>query len=301
MKLQELEPGTYVIAVSGGVDSMVLLDILRKQPGIRLVVAHFDHGIRPDSGQDLALVERAAQQHGLAFVRGQGSLGPNASEDKARRARYAFLQKIQKEQGARAIITAHHQDDVLETAILNMLRGTGRKGLTSLASRRDVVRPLLYCSKAEIHAYAAEHHIVWREDSTNADERYLRNYIRRVMLPRLSLPQRQELLDHIAAARRINQHIDSAIAANGQLQSTALDRAWFVRLPYAVSCEVIAAWLRMHGVSDFDRPRIERLVTFLKTKQPGKIVDVNVTWIIKIGKKQAELCPRNNENTYRSA
>src|SRR5690606_5271626 len=105
----KIRPGKYVVAVSGGVDSMVLLDLLRQKPKLELIVAHFDHGIRPDSAEDRKLVQRVAKHYDLPFVYAEGKLGPKASEALAREARYAFLRRVQAEQGAEAIITAHHQ------------------------------------------------------------------------------------------------------------------------------------------------------------------------------------------------
>src|SRR4051812_31887046 len=108
--------GKYILAVSGGVDSMVLLDLLARKPGIELVVAHFDHGIRPDSKKDEVLVRKAAASYGVAFEPGQGNLGPAASEATARQARYHFLDEVLTKHQALKIITAHHQDDAIETA-----------------------------------------------------------------------------------------------------------------------------------------------------------------------------------------
>src|SRR5688572_18243464 len=170
-----LSPGKYVVAVSGGVDSMVLLDLLRERPKLELIVAHFDHGIRKESARDRKLVQRIAKSYDLPFFYAEGNLGPKAGEALAREARYAFLRKIQEEQGAKAIITAHHQDDMLETAIMNLLRGTGRRGLSSLKSRKELVRPMLEWTKKGIREYAEERDLVWAEDVTNDDERYLRN------------------------------------------------------------------------------------------------------------------------------
>src|SRR4051794_16456164 len=125
-------PGKYVVAVSGGVDSVGLLDLLRMDPGVKLTVSHFDHGIRDDSHLDRAHVQALARRYQLPFVYDKGALGPGASEAEARTARYQFLDNVKTKTGAHAIVTAHHQDDVLETAIINLLRGTGRKGLSSL-------------------------------------------------------------------------------------------------------------------------------------------------------------------------
>lgn len=294
MKLR-LAPGVYVVAVSGGVDSMVLLDVARQLPGVQLIVAHFDHGIRPDSAADRQFVEAAAQRHGLIYKTGAGHLGAQASEATARAARYAFLASVQKEQGAVAIVTAHHQDDVLETAIINVVRGTGRKGLSSLASNDQLIRPLLAYSKEDIRTYAQQHGIVWREDSTNIDERYLRNYIRRRIVPRLSESGRAALLAHITRARKLNTVIDGLLSEVLAAQPAAdqIKRSWFITLPHAVSREVMASWLRQHTVQDFDRRLIERLVVAAKTAHPGKRIDINAAFVLKISKDALHITSRN--------
>src|SRR5689334_19288064 len=125
--ITDVQPGKYVLAVSGGVDSMVLLHALQGRPGVKLVVAHYDHGIRPDSHEDRHLVQVVAAQHGLPFEYEEDWLGWGTSEETAREARYNFLERTRQRHKSDAIITAHHQDDVLETAIINLLRGTGRK------------------------------------------------------------------------------------------------------------------------------------------------------------------------------
>src|SRR5690348_16932946 len=109
-----IKPGKYIVAVSGGVDSMVLLNLLAKSKGLDLIIAHFEHGIRSDSKEDLELVRAAAAHYGLPFVWEHGHLGPNASEAAAREARYTFLRRVRAEHAAKAIVTAHHQDDLLE-------------------------------------------------------------------------------------------------------------------------------------------------------------------------------------------
>lgn len=124
-------PGTYIVAVSGGVDSVVLLDMLAKQADLQLVIAHFDHGIREDSKQDALFVAHLAAKYHVPFESERVELGHGASEALAREKRYAFLRMMFKKYNADAIITAHHQDDVIETSMINILRGTGRHGLSS--------------------------------------------------------------------------------------------------------------------------------------------------------------------------
>lgn len=285
MKLT-LQPGRYIVAVSGGVDSIVLLDLLTRDPNLELVVAHFDHGIRLDSAQDRELVERLAEQYDLPFVYAEGKLGPRASEATARNARYQFLHEQRVEAGAQAVITAHHQDDLIETAVLNMLRGTGRKGLSSLESNGHLARPLLNYTKQQIKDYATEHELQWREDSTNQDTKYLRNYVRHNILAKLTDQQKQALLEHIQTARLLNQDIDELLQVSG----SELNRRWFISLPHAVAREVMATWLRNHR-QVFDSKTLERLVVAAKTLSAGKQVDVTKTMHIYIGKQSLALKP----------
>lgn len=271
-----MEPGQYVLAVSGGVDSMVLLNLLQQQPGVRLTVAHFDHGIRDDSVDDRRLVQSAARFYGIPFVYHEAELGEGASEAAARKARYEFLQKVRSASGARAIITAHHQDDLLETAILNMLRGTGRRGLHSLRNRSGLIRPLLWVPKIDIVNYARDRDLIWREDSTNNDERYARNYVRQRIMPRLDNAARGKFMDIINQSQLVNDELDQQLVHALHLQPEAhrIDRRWFASLPHSVAREVMATWLREHGLRDFDRATLERLVVHAKTQAAGQRVDI---------------------------
>ena len=284
MKLA-IEPGKYVVAVSGGVDSMVLLDLLVKQKNIELVVAHFDHGIRIESGVDREFVQEEARRHGLAFAFAEGRLGPKASEDMARKARYTFLGKIKAEHGAKQIITAHHQDDVIETVLLNILRGTGRKGIASLGSTEEILRPLLDYPKQELLRYAEAHGLTWLVDKTNEDESYLRNYVRLRLVPKLSAPQRKQLLKIVKNMQRTNAEIDQEIAKVIQESDvTSLEKRQIISASYSVACEVMAGWLRANGLRDFNRQGIERLVVGVKTRKPGVYLDVFKHHSLLIGK-----------------
>ena len=180
-----LQPGCYLVAVSGGVDSVVLLDwLVGLGPDRQLVVAHFDHGLRSNSAADAQFVERLAQKYGLDFRLGVGNLQAGANESSARRARYQFLAQACSEVGARAVITAHHQDDLIETIILNLERHTGRRGLTSLRSHDRLQRPFLGLPKTALLAAARVRHLDWVEDSTNSDLRFRRNWVRQTICPK---------------------------------------------------------------------------------------------------------------------
>lgn len=286
-----IEPGKYVLAVSGGVDSIALLHYLHQQKSIELVVAHYDHGIRADSHKDRELVAEYAKSYNLLFVSEAGELGSSASEATARAARYKFLKKVAKKVDAKAIITAHHQDDMLETAIINIMRGTGRRGLTSLASSDDIVRPLLDTTKPEIIEYAEKHSLRWREDSTNQDERYLRNYIRHNITTKLSGDRNQDLTAIIKNLKHLNAEIDASLAEDLQnnIQNSEVGRQWFIGLPHDVAREVIITWLRQNKILDFDKKTIERLVVGAKIGRVGAIFDIASGAKLKVGKHHLAL------------
>ncbi len=302
-----------MVGVSGGVDSVALLHLLvqkgqsigtsnqstvqkRKKTGDwrlgtsdsmsrRLIVAHFNHGIRPDSAKDEEFVRQLAKKYGLPFESGRGHLGASASEETARVARYKFLNRVKEKHRAKSIITAHHQDDLIETALLNLLRGTGRRGLTALAQNPDVIRPLLNVPKIELLRYAKTNNLKWREDETNQDDKYLRNYIRKYLLPKLSKVKRQKLVLDLGKLTEVNSIINDEIAKLSQIiaKNGRINRSRFALLPSEIGSEVLMRELRRKGVRQFDKKAIERLSLAVKTAQPGTKHDVKGGLALQIG------------------
>ena len=180
----------YILAISGGVDSVVLLHKTMAHhsseggSNVSFIVAHFDHGMRPESADDAEFVRKLAESYGLEYAMERAELGESASEEQARNARYAFLSRVMVDNKAHGIVTAHHQDDVLETMVSNILRGTSPRGLRGF-TLRSIIRPLLHVPKSDIMAYADTHSLQWRQDSTNDDTTYTRNYIRKHVMPQL--------------------------------------------------------------------------------------------------------------------
>ncbi len=279
-----VDTGTYVVAVSGGVDSMVLLDLLRQNTKLKLVIAHFDHGIRSDSHKDRKLVQNIALAHKLPFVYEEAKLGPGVSEARARAERYKFLEKVRRASTAKAIITAHHQDDVLETVIFNLIRGTGRRGLTSLKSTDDIVRPLLAYDKERLREYANTHMIAWREDPTNRDTTYTRNYIRANILSKFSEAKRAQLLILLDQLSALNQELDAHLEGLLHIQPALneLSRGWFIGLPHDIAKEVAHVWLRRQGVKNITRKTIDRMVTAMKIGRNGQSIDVDKKFRLNI-------------------
>lgn len=294
----------FVVAVSGGVDSMALLHMFSKNefpishfpfPISQLIVAHFDHGIRPGSYLDAQLVEATASKYNLSFELGVTQLGPGASEDAARRARYDFLETVRTKHKADGIIAAHHQDDEIETAIINLLRGTGYRGLTPMRSNKKLIRPLLDTPKAEIINYAKANKLKWREDSTNTDIKYLRNKVRTTIMPNLAPGQsaRDSFLKLIHSSSRAGLELDDELGKLlfSRFGPASLERQLINNLPHRVGRELVATWLRANGLNSYDKKTLERLAMAAKTGRPGSRQPAGPGFCILVGKTKLSLQP----------
>ena len=281
-----------VVAVSGGVDSVVLLDMLVKRwkriaegtsashelqgeerflelisknsaegPAPPFVVAHFDHGIRNDSADDARFVQGLADFYGLPFEARREDLGPHASEELARTRRYAFLQEVADQQKA-TIATAHHMNDVAETIAINLTRGTGWRGLAVLD--RDILRPLLGTTKQEILQYACDHQLEWCEDSTNGSDAYLRNRLRRNITDETLVRTLAELRDkQVEVKDKIHEELMAII------DDEPYRRYFFSQIEAATAVEC----LRMMTDARLTRPQAERLLLAIKTQKSGSRYD----------------------------
>lgn len=197
-KYNLITPGdTVVVAVSGGVDSMVLLDVLCRLDELRvnLIVAHLNHLLRgAESDHDEAFVRRAAVRYGLRCVvdrvdvRAASRRDRMSLEETGRVAREHFLQKVISTSGAVSAALAHHRDDQAETVLMRLIRGSGLVGLSGMQPRSEwKIRPFLDMCRSEILSYATASGIEYREDRSNADTQYLRNRIRHELLPALTV------------------------------------------------------------------------------------------------------------------
>lgn len=223
---------TVVVAVSGGADSVALLDILNSlaEERLQLVVAHLNHQLRgEESDGDEAFVASLAQRYELPFVSQRSDVAALAKdarlslEDAGRRARYGFLAETAEKHGASSIAVAHHLDDQAETVLMRLLRGAGGSGLSAMASVSGGMskRPLLPIGREELEQYLKGRGLSWRTDSTNADTAYLRNSIRHELIPLL---------------RRYNPRVSQRLAATAETLS--LDEELLEQL-------TAAAWQRV--------------------------------------------------------
>lgn len=275
------------MAVSGGVDSMVLLAVLNKlavAQGWKLFVAHFNHQLRGRASDvDERLVQRTAKSLGWPFHAGRGDVKALAAEQgisvemAARQLRHEFLAQAARRWRCPVIAVAHHADDQVELFFLRLLRGSGGEGLAGMkwispspASRGiRIVRPLLDVSKVELEAFARENKIQFREDATNASRDILRNRVRHELLPLL----RKEFQP---AVNRTIFRLMELVGADAEVVD-ALAKAWLTKFPrggawsklaLGVQRRVIQVQLqRLKVAAEFDL--VERL-----RLQPGKLVTV---------------------------
>ncbi len=190
---------TLLLAYSGGLDSTVLFHVMalkKEELAFNLLGAHVNHNLRESSGEDKKFCQAQFENLGLRFE----SLDLNPAHKKkgeslemwGRRERYGFFQKLLQKHGAHYLLTAHHQDDQLETLLLRIERGASLLGLRGIHPKRDfIIRPLLECPRQCLENYAREHGLKWREDVSNEDIQIPRNYLRQEYIPRLGHLKKQ--------------------------------------------------------------------------------------------------------------
>ncbi|HSM03722.1 MAG TPA: tRNA lysidine(34) synthetase TilS [Longimicrobiales bacterium] len=240
--LGALPSGPWVVAVSGGMDSVVLLHALRfGAPGAPLVAAHLDHAMRPGSRADARWVAGLCRAWDVNLVAER--LGaPPGGEAAARKARYRFLSSVADTTGARAVLTAHHADDQAETVLFRVVRGTGVKGLGGIAAVRGRLhRPLLARTRAELGVYARHHRLSWRSDPTNACMDHTRNRIRHRVLPALESILGRDVRASLARLARNARRADEELAALEEVAfESVLRSAGARRMEWAA--EAVAEW-----------------------------------------------------------
>lgn len=264
---------------------MVLLDLANKQLGSeQLVCAHFQHNLRSseETEADLKVIKSYCDERQIKLAVGSYD-GTDFSEATLRKARYQFLHAIKADEGCQAIATAHHADDVIETAIINILRGTKGAGLVSLRSTDEILRPLLDVKKSAIRSYASENSIRWHDDSTNSDEAYLRNYVRMKIVPELEKSNNLDNLVHSINAQmpieiEMQELVDGLLSRNCTRHpgGISLDRSFYIQLPHQVSLKLMHSILSgAEFTININSTLVSKSVVFAKTARNGSSMDLS--------------------------
>ncbi|MAY84513.1 MAG: tRNA lysidine(34) synthetase TilS [Flavobacteriales bacterium] len=281
IRSQDLPKGKALLAVSAGVDSMVLWAVFRELK-LPYAIAHFNFQLRGDeSNQDQALVRQIAKdyqaEHHLKIESAEDYAEENklSIQEAAREMRYNWFDELIEAAKADYLITAHHLDDSLETFLINLNRGTGLRGLSGIQNRKGVHRPFLEITKDELLEYASEFKIAYREDSSNAKDAYLRNWFRKHLIPLWKeknpqlLERMRDTFQHLNESQAIEDHylqreIDKRLSS--KVSSSSFDTKEFQRIEFPEA--TLRHWLVDLG---FTADQIQQLVKSIESTSIGAI------------------------------
>lgn len=296
---------TVIAAVSGGADSVFLLHMLLKSPA-KIIVAHVNHKLRPEAASDQKFVEKLAKSHNLKAeilsinVANLAKKNKHGLEETGRKVRYEFFAKLAKKHrkgSAAFVITAHNADDNLETRLLNFTRGAQLKGLIGMdmlsqTGKEKLFRPILNLNKKEILAYLKLKKIPFRNDKTNEDRKYSRNFIRHDIIPLLkklnpnltktsaknsqNLREIDEFLQNEAIKWLSENKIDKGLnAKNFKKLKPALQKAIILQL-YKT---------KIGNTNNLESTHLEEILKTLKSPQGNKKKSLlGLTFIVKDGR-----------------
>ena len=269
----------WLLAVSGGPDSMVLLDAAAAVlPRAALAVATFDHGTGAHASRAAALVASRATELRIPVVVGSAPVAARATEAEWRDARWRFLGQTAARLGAR-VVTGHTRDDQIETVFMRALRGAGPRGLAALYARSGVARPLLDVSRADILSYARSRGITFVTDPSNSDRRHLRNRVRLDILPAILATRpmfAEELLEIARSAAEWRARIE-AVALTFPLMIEQ-SGSHFARSPFAghsdAALRVLWPALAARAGVVLDWRGTERLASFTIDGETGQSIQL---------------------------
>lgn len=304
----EADQRPLLIALSGGLDSTVLLNLVHSVYPQRLLgAAHFDHAIHPKSGEFSQQLAEQCQQLDLEFFSRRESAIDFADQEKisleaaARRLRYNYLHELANQKNC-WVLTAHHRDDVAETLLLKLISGTSLLGLSGPRPRRDqwLLRPLLNISRAQLETYAAQKSLAWQEDPTNLQTKYRRNWVRLELMPLLNQqnPQMALSLSELAGeALELESHFQefkkqlNPGGLNAIAEGMASDKVWppsYWRTQLAEYWQEFVDKSAGHEDCRITRFHLQEWVRFLQSQaRPDKFLqlpaDVQCYWTHKGG------------------
>ncbi|MHA7131212.1 tRNA lysidine(34) synthetase TilS [Algoriphagus namhaensis] len=301
-----LQPAkTYLLACSGGLDSMTL-GALALQAGMNLEVAHVNFNLRGrESEEDEELVRSWCYKQGLKLHLHQADTMAFAQDSKlsiqeaAREIRYTFFDQVLRAHKLEAVLVAHHQDDQIETVFLNLLRGTGIEGMSGMSERRGkIIRPLLVFGRQELEAFAREEKLTWREDSSNQKTDYLRNKLRLDVLPHLyeSKPDaKQNLLTSLDRIKDTNRAFAGLYQNWARQYSSESNGIFGLSIPAlhqnSGSASLLFYWLRQFGFNSDQSKSIHQAAL---AGNSGKIFDSG-SFLANVDRDQILVCKKEED------
>ena len=301
-----LREGGLVVATSGGLDSMVLLHLLRfgfQSSGLPIHVAHFDHRTREGSRSDSEWVCGVASVWGLpVFV--ERAQEPLRSEESARNARYSYLESVRRAVRADVVVTAHHADDQAETVLFRLLRGSGTVGLSGIAEFREpgLWRPLLPFWKEELVEYADSVGLRWREDPSNLESAFARNVLRSRIIPdaessvapgarRALVRLAEQARDDVEAWRYLLPGLVETLDLEEGDDALSVDRAQLLLLPGALRGRVLR-WLGERLGARLDTVGTRLAAEFASSGGSGRHLDLTAGLVVRRELDRIVLLPR---------
>lgn len=294
LKQHRLEnEAVYLLAVSGGLDSMALLHVMKKlKPQARLVLMHYHHGPGFNlkfRDECVDLLKKSQSDHVVLEM--DQSLVELKSENEFRDARLAFFEKVKNKYNVSFYLTAHHLDDVLETRLIKMIRGTGLEGLSAFEEwNQKIFRPFFETGKDLLQQYAASAKVSWVEDPTNQENNYLRNWIRNIWLPQLD----QKMVgasENVAKSLQnmINEStssvdryaLESPRYVTRNDQAVTIDKVWFFSFNTKDQLSILIRVIKESFQCDFSTSQIKEVLKRLDKNQNEHIFAVaSINWVI---------------------
>ena len=277
-ELEKLSPEysakKFILAISGGVDSMVLLDGFNKL-NLNIEVAHFNFQLRgKESDADEELVKEICYKNNVPFNKNTCDTATYAAEkglsiqEAARELRYYWFFNLLKEKNADYIVTGHHADDSIETFFINLLRGSGIKGLCGIKNTQQIIRPLLPVSRLDIEQYAKNNNVRYRNDSSNESLKYKRNFIRKKIIPELNKEietSSSSILKSIGHLAQANEYLEKKLLEDAEKITSTVGNTIFIETKQLIENIVLYSVLSKYG---FNQSQINSIQS--DTKAIGK-------------------------------
>lgn len=276
------ENDTIVLGLSGGIDSMVLFSVL-KNLGYKLVIAHVNHHVRKESDEELIFTKEYVSSYGIPYESiVLDKIENNNFQDEARKLRYQFFYDVAKKYGTNIIATAHHQDDLLETVIMRISRGSNLYGYGGIKSKVSyngftIIRPLLCVNKEEIKQYQIKNSLPYREDASNNKDSYTRNRIRHSVIPNLVLENEKTYENVFHYSKQIYQafsYIRKNTISLYQKNKGKIDNSSFAKLDEALQFDFLSYILEEKKI-DCSYNKLNLMRKLILSEKPNGEITLN--------------------------